>query len=118
MTDVLENSDRAHDLTQVVSYGGGMSTEKDFSRFSNAQFLRNRGITHVFCLQTFFDGMRQILGKMTLVKSVAQKASLGSFQHPARRWIGEDDTTVPVAYQHTVAHAIDDGFDFGLLGGN
>ncbi len=118
MADVLEHGDRTHDLTHIVSYRGRMGTEKDFSRFADAQFLRNRSIGLVLCLKTFFYGLRQFRGEVTLVEVVPQKASLGGLQHPTRSWIGEDDATVPITYQDTISHAIDDGFDLGLLGGN
>jgi hypothetical protein len=111
VTNVLENGDRTQGLADIVSYRCRVSPKEDFSGFADAQLLGNRGITHVLRLKTFLDGLRKFVMQIALREEFPKKRGLGNLEHPARGWIGEDNATIPITYQDTVAHAIDDRFE-------
>jgi len=46
-----------------------------------------------------------------LVEGFSEQGGLGFFQHPNGRRIRENNAVLPIRYQDTVPHAIDNGFD-------
>src|SRR4030042_64497 len=56
--------------------------------------------------------------KVTLGKKVSKQGGFRYLKHPTGCRVRKHDATISIAYQDTVTHAIDDGFDLGFLCGN